>query len=101
MGNDGSKRSIRIAIACALIAVLAGVIAIWAANDASWPDASTLVKVAFSDQLAPLALAIDPEFDLGGGQEHYDGLYYYAIALDPFALGQTHELIDMPGYRYG
>ena len=101
VGTDGSNRSIRISIACALIAVLAGVTAIWAANDASWPDASTLVKVAFSDQIAPLAVAIDPGFDLGGGQEHYDGLYYYAIALDPFALGQAHELIDMPGYRYG
>jgi hypothetical protein len=91
----------RVSLACALIAMLAGVASIWAANDASWPDASTLVKVAFSDPIAPLAVSIDPAFDLGGGQEHYDGLYYYAIALDPFALGQAHELIDMAGYRYG
>jgi hypothetical protein len=91
----------RVSLACALIAMLAGITAVWAANDASWPDASTLVKVAFSDPIAPLAVGIDPTFDLGGGQEHYDGLYYYAIALDPFALGEAHELIDMAGYRYG
>ena len=91
----------RTSVACALIAMLAGITAIWAANDASWPDASTLVKVAFSDPIAPLAVSIDPSFDLGGGQEHYDGLYYYAIALDPLAIGQAHELIDMAGYRYG
>ncbi len=91
----------RVSLACALIAMVAGITAVWAANDASWPDASTLVKVAFSDPIAPLAAGIDPTFDLGGGQEHYDGLYYYAIALDPFALGEAHELIDMASYRYG
>ena len=101
MGADGGRTSIRVAVACALIAVLAGVASIWAANDAAWPDASTLVKVAFSDPIAPLAASIDPQFDLGGGQEHYDGLYYYAIALDPLAIGQAHELIDMAGFRYG
>ena len=82
--------------------MIAGVTAIWAANEASWPDASTLVKVAFSDQIAPLAVAIDPGFDLGGGQEHYDGVYYYAIALGgwcfssgfgvgPFGVGRWSE----------
>lgn len=101
VGTGGGRNSFRVSVACALIAVLAGITAIWAANDASWPDASTLVKVAFSDPIAPLAQSIDPSFDLGGGQEHYDGLYYYAIALDPLALGQAHELIDMAGYRYG
>ena len=91
----------RASIACGLIAIVAGIGAIWAANDAAWPDASTLVKVAFSDPIAPLATSIDPQFDLGGGQEHYDGLYYYAMALDPLAIGQAHELIDQAGYRYG
>ncbi|MBU6244091.1 MAG: hypothetical protein KGP12_02635 [Actinomycetales bacterium] len=90
----------RISLACALVAVLAGLAAIWASHVA-WPDASELVKVAASDPIAPLALAHDPGFGLVGGQEHYDGVYYYAIALDPLALGQAHGLIDQAGYRYG
>jgi hypothetical protein len=36
--------------------------------------------------------------DLGA---HYDGVYFYAIALDPFATGQEHLLIDRAAYRYG
>jgi len=90
----------RISLACALIAVLAGLAAIWASHVA-WPDASELVKAAASDQIAPLALEHDPAFGLVGGQEHYDGVYYYAIALDPLAQGQAHTLIDQAGYRYG
>lgn len=90
----------RISLTCAVIAVLSGVMAIWAAHVA-WPDASELVKVAASDMIAPLALEHDPGFGLVGGQEHYDGVYYYAIALDPFAQGRAHELIDQAGYRYG
>lgn len=90
----------RIPLACAVIAVLAGLAAIWASN-ATWPDSSALVKVAESDAIAGLARAIDPDFVLVGGQEHYDGIYYYAIALDPLALGGAHDLVDQAGYRYG
>jgi len=83
-----------------MVAVLAGLAAIWASHIA-WPDPSELVKVAASDAIAPLAQRIDPGFGLVGGQEHYDGVYYYAMALDPLALGEAHELIDQAGYRYG
>ena len=92
--------SVLISGACALVAVLAGVAAIWASHTA-WPDPSELVKVAASDAIAPLALRIDPNFGLVGGQEHYDGVYYYAMALDPLATGEAHLLIDQAGYRYG
>lgn len=98
--RPGPTSQVIVSLGCALIAVLAGGIAIWASH-AAWPDPSELVKVAFSDPIAPLALRIDPTFGLVGGQEHYDGVYYFAIALDPLATGEAHGLIDQAGYRYG
>jgi hypothetical protein len=87
-------------LACALIAVIAGVLAI-AATSNGWPSPSTLVRLATTDQLASLATELDPGFHLVPPQGHYDGQYYYAIALDPFATGEAHNLIDQANYRYG
>lgn len=95
-----SSRSRRLSALCALAAVLASLITIWATND-GWPDASQLVKVANTDPLAALAITVDSDFNLVGYQEHYDGAYYYAIALDPAATGLAHTLIDQAAYRYG
>jgi hypothetical protein len=100
IATPAAPSGIRISLACALVAILAGLGAIWATH-ATWPAPSELVKVAFSDAIAPLAVRIDPGFVLVGGQEHYDGVYYYAMALDPLATGEAHELIDQAGYRYG
>jgi hypothetical protein len=59
-----------------------------------------LVRMEAKERMAPLALETDPNWSfvpLG----HYDGVYAYAIARDPFATGEEHTRIDLPAYRYG
>lgn len=69
---------------------------------ASWKfNPTAYIHLADSDPLAALAQKIDPTFTLVNGASHYDGVYYYAMALDPFATGQAHTLIDLAPYRYG
>jgi hypothetical protein len=54
-----------------------------------------------SDPLAQLARLHDPNFQFASRADHYDGYYYYGIALDPFALHKSHTLLDQGAYRYG
>jgi hypothetical protein len=63
-------------------------------------DPSALVHMGDSEAMAPLARAADPGFAFVPITSHYDGVYYYAIARDPFARGPAHTLIDLPAYRY-
>jgi hypothetical protein len=60
-----------------------------------------MINLAGDDPLATLVRAGDPRFPLVTSAQHYDGVYYYAIARDPFALGRAHTLIDQAAYRYG
>lgn len=62
--------------------------------------AQRLIRLAPDEPLANTARAttISRSFT---GVEHYDGVYYYAIARDPFARGAAHMLIDQTPYRYG
>jgi len=48
-----------------------------------------------------MAQQVRQPFSFVAGAAHYDGVYYYAIARDPLAQGQPHELIDSASYRYG
>lgn len=88
------------ALVCGAVAVLVAVLTQWASR---WPElhVSQLLHIADTDAIAQLVRELDPDFKFVTGVEHYDGVYYYAIALDPFALGQAHDLIDLAGYRYG
>ena len=43
----------------------------------------------------------DPDFVFVQPGAHYDGVYYYAMARDPFATGREHTLIDAAANRYG
>jgi hypothetical protein len=56
-----------------------------------------------SEPMAAVARATDPTFAFVDDQAHYDGVYFYAIARDPFARGSSHALIenDRGAYRYG
>jgi hypothetical protein len=54
-----------------------------------------------TDELAEVARAHEPNFVLYPAEGHFDGVYFYAIALDPLAIGDQHELIDLHPYRYG
>lgn len=88
-------------IACALIALVVGAIA--AGNIAASYEyrSSSLVRMSVDDPITAVARATDPDFVLYASNSHYDGIYFYAIARDPLALGTEHELIDLPGARYG
>src|SRR5438105_15808172 len=62
---------------------------------------SALVHVANTDAIAPLAREANSNFAFVPSIDHYDGVYYYAIAQDPLARGTAHTLIDESAYRYG
>jgi hypothetical protein len=53
------------------------------------------------EQIATIAREADPSFSFVHPDDHYDGVYFYAIARDPLARGVAHRLIDRPAYRYG
>jgi hypothetical protein len=89
-----------IAWVCALVAVaLSGTAVIATIARQDW-KVSALVRMQEDHPLAELARATDPEFAFVPGG-HFDGVYYYAIARDPFARGEPHERIDLSSYRYG
>lgn len=62
---------------------------------------SQLLTVTAGDPIAPYLLRLDPSFHLTVASDHYDGVYFLAMALDPLALGEAHDLIDLAAYRYG
>jgi hypothetical protein len=95
-----SSSAVVVALICAVIAMLAGLLAMLASQD-GWFQPSALVKISDQEPLAALARSADPHFQFVTEVQHYDGAYYYAIARDPFLLGQAHTLIDEPAYRYG
>jgi hypothetical protein len=98
--SDRLPRDVVVAIACAVVAVLASLAACLASQDGRFSP-TALVKMSSSEPLAAVARASDPHFVLVHPVEHYDGVYYYAIARDPFLSGREHTLIDQPAYRYG
>ena len=96
--TDTRERDVSLwcAIAAVLVALVPAGIAI---QRAGWRP-SVLVRMEADEPVAAVARAADPEFHFVG-EAHYDGVYFYAVATDPFALGQAHELIDRAAYRYG
>lgn len=90
----------RIALYCALAAVLVGLLAAFVVVRQKDMRVSALVRLTVQDPLAQSAVATDPDFALYPA-DHYDGIYFYAMARDPFLTEQDHKLIDLPGARYG
>jgi hypothetical protein len=88
------------AIFCGAAAAGTGLVSALASQD-GWLRSSALVHMAADEPIAALARATDPHFSFVTDVEHYDGVYFYAIARDPFARGAAHELIDQAPYRYG
>ncbi|MFN2525000.1 MAG: AZOBR_p60025 family cell surface glycopolymer formation protein [Actinomycetota bacterium] len=62
---------------------------------------TALIRMSPSEPMSQLAKEADSGFAFVHPDGHYDGVYFYANALDPFATGAAHELIDQPSYRYG
>ncbi len=100
VSRRGLAGDLRVAFACGVIAVLAALAACFAAQNGTF-DPSALVKMSGDEPLAAIARSADPGFTFVNPVEHYDGVYYYAMALDPLLRGQEHTLIDQAGYRYG
>jgi hypothetical protein len=94
------RRDLRIAVTCGLISLaVAGVALVVSVNRWNW-RASALVRMQPDEPMAPLARQIDPGFAFIP-HGHYDGVYAYAIAIDPLGRGTAHERVDRAAYRYG
>ncbi|HLM34788.1 MAG TPA: hypothetical protein VK278_03315 [Gaiellaceae bacterium] len=94
-------RDRRIAAACALAALATSGFAVLASIAPHGWSTSVLVRMADVEPLARLASQSDPNFRFVSPGAHFDGVYFYAIARDPLARGEAHELIDRSAYRYG
>ncbi len=94
----GRRRVAAVCGAITLVTALVPVIGALAVQD--WKP-SALVRMAREEPIAQLAVASDEEFRFVDIGAHYDGVYFYAVALDPFAQGTAHTLIDNSAYRYG
>lgn len=90
----------RVAFACGLVAIAASLIAVIAAISAQSWSITSLVRTASDDPIAPLTREIDPDFRFVDPGGHYDGSFFYAVAIDPLARGEARGLIDRAAYRY-
>jgi hypothetical protein len=89
------------AFASAAVAVaICGVALLASLSIRDW-RVSALVRMSDKEPMAELARATDPGFAFVDVQAHYDGVYFYTIARDPFARGVPHTKIDRAAYRYG
>ena len=98
--SESARRTRRVALACALMALLVSGLAVISYLSAIRWHVESLVRMGPEDPITELALELDPDFkfiEYG----HYDGVYYYAIGMDPLARGEAHTLIDLPAHRYG
>ncbi|MEA2453317.1 MAG: hypothetical protein QOG04_2027 [Actinomycetota bacterium] len=90
-----------IPLLCAVIGVLMSGLAAGMFMTADGANVTSLIRMAPEDPIAPIAQEIeggDFRFVPAG---HYDGVYYYAIAIDPLAKGEAHQVIDLASHRYG
>jgi hypothetical protein len=76
--------------AAALLSAAGGVAA--SLHWVEW-DTSALVRMHDTLPLAKLATRSDPGFRLRTNSGFYDGAYFYAIARDPLATGEAHQLL--------
>jgi hypothetical protein len=88
-------------VACAAVALaISSVVVIATISAFAW-NPSVLVRMSGTEPLAAVARSTDPSFVFVEPGAHYDGVYFYAIARDPFALGPEHTRIDHSTYHYG
>jgi hypothetical protein len=92
---------IRVALLCAAAAAAVSAAAALAVLSVEHWQPSVLIRMGAGEPLAPVARKTDPDFAFVDAAGHGDGVYYYAIARDPFATAKEHQLIDGAAYRYG
>lgn len=100
MTTGGRGRIGSVPLICAGVAVVVSLVAIGPAIEAGG-GVGSLVRLPREEPLGQLVAERDPGFPFVTGPARYDGLYFYTFALDPFATGAEHQLIDAPAYRYG
>lgn len=90
----------RVPTACAMVALIASGLAVAMFLRAPDSNLTSLLRMAPNDPIAMIAREIEPDLRyIPAG--HYDGVYYYAIAIDPLVTGEAHQVIDLPAHRYG
>ena len=90
-----------IALLCAGIALVTTLVPVAGALGVRDWDPSALVRMGDTEPMSALARRVQPDFKFVHPEAHYDGVYFYAVALDPVAQGEAHTLIDKAAYRYG
>ncbi|MDQ3964362.1 MAG: hypothetical protein M3277_10690 [Actinomycetota bacterium] len=90
-----------VSLICGAIAVAATIVPVAGALGVRGWDPSTLVRMGDTEPISTLARRVHPDFKFVHPDAHYDGVYFYAVALDPLARGEAHTLIDKAAYRYG
>lgn len=93
-------RRLLVPLVCAVIGLIVAWVAVQSALDAVDGRLSVLVRMAADEPMATVARSVDPTFAFVPSSGHYDGVYVYAIALDPIAQGEQHALLTQPAYRY-
>ncbi|MDQ4124340.1 MAG: hypothetical protein M3134_01905 [Actinomycetota bacterium] len=98
--GPGAHRVEAVSLWCAIVTLLVAAIPVAVAVDKAGGKPSVLVRMEADEPMADLARSADPGFAFVS-EAHYDGVYFYAVATDPFATGEAHTLIDRAAYRYG
>ncbi|MBP3089243.1 hypothetical protein EML15_08805 [Corynebacterium sp. sy017] len=90
-------------LCCGILSAFVTLLAQWASRRGAEPfSPSLLMNATEDDPIASYIQTRDPSFRLSSNPEdHYDGVYLWAMAADPFARGSAHDLIDLAAYRYG
>lgn len=88
-------------LVCAVVAMLVTVLTQIASRMADGFHPSLLLAVPEGIPLADYIRGVDPNFRFVSLFDAYDGRYLWTMAVDPFARGEAHDLIDLAAYRYG
>lgn len=90
-------------LVCAVLALATSGTAVAVSLESRGWQTSSLVRMSDQEPLASVAREHDPSFEFVPITSHYDGVYFYAIALDPLGRGAASEAIraDRGPYRYG
>jgi hypothetical protein len=87
-------RQLLIPVACASVALAcAGLGVIASLNEVGW-NTSALVRIHDTLPIAKLALRDNSSFRVRTSSGFYDGAFFYAIARDPLATGEAHQLME-------
>lgn len=85
---------------CALGALIVSGVAVAALLTSPGSNLTSLLRMTPTEPMADIARQVEDDLRFVPAG-HYDGVYYYAIAIDPLATGEAHEVIDLGSHRYG